>query len=143
MTPEPSYPLGVGRALGLYLVTLLTFFAIDLVWLGVVAKRFYRQHLGHLLGAEVNWGPALLFYLIYIAGIVVFAIKPALDAGSAGRGLALGAFFGFVSYATYDLTNHATLRDWPLIVTVVDLAWGSVLTAVVAYASYQIWTRLV
>ncbi len=143
MTAGPSYPLGVGRALGLYLVTLLTFFAIDLVWLGVVAKRFYREHLGHLLGTEVNWGPALLFYLIYIAGIVVFAIRPALDAGSPVRALAQGAFFGFVAYATYDLTNHATLRDWPLIVTVVDLAWGSALTAAVAYASYQIWTRLV
>lgn len=130
------------RALLVYAVTLPIFFAIDLVWLGVVAKTFYRQHIGHLLAAQVNWAPAILFYLVFIAGIVFFAVKPALEASSATRALAYGALFGFLTYATYDLTNHATMRDWPLIVTVVDLAWGTVLSASVAYLSYQVSSRL-
>jgi uncharacterized membrane protein len=138
MTAEPSSSLNLGRALVVYAVAFLVFFAIDLVWIGVVAKNFYRQHIGHLLSADVNWGAAVLFYLVFIAGIVFFAIKPALEAGSPMRALTYGAFFGFVAYATYDLTNHATMRDWPLLVTVVDLAWGSVLTAAVAYLSYHI-----
>jgi uncharacterized membrane protein len=142
MTAEPSSNLGVLRALGIYATTLVIFFAIDLVWLGVVAKNFYRQHIGHLLGAEVNWGAAVLFYLVYIAGIVVFAVKPALDAGSAARALTHGALFGFIAYATYDLTNQATMRDWPVLVTVVDLAWGSVLTATVAWLSCHASSRM-
>ena len=142
MTPEPSSSFGPARALGAYAVTLLIFFAVDLVWLSVVAKNFYRQHIGHLLGAEVNWTAAVLFYLVYIAGIVVFAVKPALDAASAVRALTSGALLGFIAYATYDLTNQATMRDWPLIVTVIDLAWGTVLTATVAFLSYQVSHRI-
>ena len=130
------------RSLLVYGVTVPIFFAIDLVWLVVVAKSFYRQHLGHLLAAEVRWGPAILFYLVFIAGLVFFAVRPALAAGSATRALGYGALFGLVTYATYDLTNHATLRDWPAIVTAVDLAWGSVLSASVAFLSYQASRRL-
>jgi uncharacterized membrane protein len=130
------------RLLLVYAVTLPIFFAIDLVWLGVVAKTFYRQHLGHLLGTQVSWAPAILFYLVFIGGIVFFAVKPALETNSAARALAYGAPFGFLAYATNDLTNHATMRDWPLIVTVVDLAWGSVLSAGVAFLSYQVSSRL-
>ena len=130
------------RSLLVYAVTLGIFFAIDLVWLGVVAKNFYRQHIGHLMSADVNWPPALLFYAVYIAGIVFFAIKPAFEAGSASRALAYGAFFGFIAYATYDLTNQATMKDWPVLVTAIDLAWGTVLTAAVAYLSYQVSSRI-
>jgi len=130
------------RPLLVYGITVPIFFAIDLVWLVVVAKSFYRQHLGHLLAAEVRWGPAILFYLVFIAGLVFFAVRPALAAGSATRALGYGALFGLVTYATYDLTNHATLRDWPAIVTAVDLAWGSVLSASVAFLSYQASRRL-
>jgi uncharacterized membrane protein len=122
-------------------ITLLIFFAIDLVWLGAVARNFYRQRIGHLLSSDVNWPAALLFYAVFIGGIVFFAIKPAFEAGSATRGLAYGALFGFVAYATYDLTNQATMKDWPLLVTVVDLAWGTVLTATVAFLSYQVSSR--
>ena len=125
-----------------YAVTLPIFFAIDLVWLAVVAKGFYRQHLGHLLAPQVNWAAAILFYLVFIAGIVFFAVRPALETHSAMRALAYGAFFGFLAYATYDLTNQATIRDWPLVVTVVDLVWGSVLSATVAYLSYQVSSRI-
>ena len=132
----------IGREIGTYVITLLIFFAIDLVWLGVVAKNFYRQHIGHLMSPDVNWGAAVLFYAVYIAGIVFFAIKPAIEAGSASRALAHGAFFGFIAYATYDLTNQATMKDWPVLVTVIDLIWGTVLTATVAFLSYQVSSRL-
>jgi len=132
----------MGRAVGTYFITLVIFFAIDLVWLGVVAKNFYRQHIGHLMSADVNWPAALLFYAVYIAGIVFFAIKPAFEAGSASRALAYGAFFGFIAYATYDLTNQATMKNWPVLVTVIDLAWGTVLTATVAFLSYQVSSRV-
>jgi uncharacterized membrane protein len=142
MPAEAAATLGLGRAMGTYFITLLIFFAIDLVWLGVVAKNFYRQHIGHLMSADVNWAPALLFYAVYIGGIVFFAIKPAFEAGSASRALAYGAFFGFIAYATYDLTNQATMRNWPVLVTVIDLAWGTVLTATVAFLSYQVSSRV-
>ena len=142
MPAEFTSSLSFGRAIGTYAVTLVIFFAIDLVWLGVVAKNFYRQHIGHLMSPEVNWGAAVLFYLIYIGGIVFFAIKPAIEVGSAARALAYGAAFGFIAYATYDLTNQATMKNWPVLVTVIDLAWGTVLTATVAYLSYQVSSRV-
>ena len=142
MPADPTSTLGIGRAIGTYAITLLIFFAIDLVWLSVVAKGFYRQHIGHLMSQEVNWGAAVLFYAVYIAGIVFFAIKPAIEAGTATRGLIYGAAFGFIAYATYDLTNQATMKGWPVLVTVIDLAWGTVLTATVAYFSYQVSSRV-
>ncbi|HSP90759.1 MAG TPA: DUF2177 family protein [Vicinamibacterales bacterium] len=142
MPAEFTSSFSLVRAMGTYAITLVIFFAIDLVWLGVVAKNFYRQHIGHLMSAEVNWGAAVLFYLVYIGGIVFFAVKPAFDSGSAARALAHGAAFGFIAYATYDLTNQATMRDWPVLVTVVDLAWGTVLTATVAYLAYQVSSRV-
>jgi len=142
MMSEAGPSLGFGRAVGTYVITLLIFFAIDLVWLGVVARNFYRQHIGHLMSAEVNWGAAVLFYAVYIAGIVFFAIKPAFESGNPARALAYGAAFGFIAYATYDLTNQATMRDWPVLVTVVDLAWGTALTATVAFLSYHVSSRV-
>jgi uncharacterized membrane protein len=132
----------VTRLLLVYAITMPIFFAIDLVWIGVVARDFYRRALGHLLSAQVNWAAAILFYLVFIAGIVFFAVRPALEAGSAARALTYGALLGFLAYATYDLTNQATMRDWPILVTVVDLAWGTVLTALVAYLSYHVSSRV-
>jgi uncharacterized membrane protein len=122
----------------LYLLTVPVFFAIDLLWLGVLARNFYRSNLGHLLSPAVNWPAALLFYFIYIAGIILFSVKPGLDAGSLARTALWGALFGFFTYATYDLTNLATLRDWPLQVVLVDIAWGTLLCTLVASASYMI-----
>ena len=95
----------------LYLIALPVFFAIDMVWLGAVAKGFYRKHLGYLMAPKVGWPAAILFYLLFIAGLVVFAVRPGVLAGSPLKGLLLGAFLGLVSYATYDLTNQATVRD--------------------------------
>jgi uncharacterized membrane protein len=132
----------VARSLLVYAITLPIFFAVDLVWIGVVARNFYQRHLGFLLSPNVNWPAALLFYAVYIAGIVFFAIKPALETGSASRALLSGAFLGFVAYATYDLSNQATVRDWPVLVTAVDLLWGTFLTAAVSYLSYQVSSRL-
>ncbi len=124
--------------LKLYALTVPIFFAIDLVWLGYVAKGFYQQHLERFLSPNVNWSAALLFYLIYIAGILIFAVVPALEKHSLGRAALLGGLFGFFTYATYDLTNLATLKDWPLKVVVVDIAWGTVLGAVVASCSFLV-----
>jgi uncharacterized membrane protein len=126
------------QVLKLYGLTALVFFAIDLVWLGVVAARFYREHLGHLLADQVRWGPALLFYLLFILGILVFAILPGLSGSSLARALALGAFFGLVAYATFDLTCAALFKGFPTVVVVVDLVWGTCLSAVVAAAGYGI-----
>ena len=130
--------MGVMAALKLYGLTAAVFFAIDLVWLGVVAAGFYQKHLGHLLRPDVLWVPALLFYSIYLAGVLVFAVVPGLEAGSVVRAATLGAFFGFVAYATFDLTCMALFRDFPTIVVVVDLIWGAVLTGTVAAAGFGI-----
>jgi len=119
----------------LYFITLAVFFVIDMIWLGVVAKGFYRRHLGSIMSPKVNWIAAMLFYLLFIVGLLVFAVRPALVAGVPLNSLFYGALLGLISYATYDLTNLATLKDWPLIVTVVDLIWGTVLGGVVSYVS--------
>ncbi len=122
----------------LYLLTIPIFFAIDLIWLGVVAKNFYQNNLAHLLSPAVNWPAAFLFYLIYIAGIILFSVRPALAEQSLVKAAIWGALFGFFTYATYDLTNLATLRDWPIKVVLVDIAWGTLLCTLVASGSYLI-----
>jgi len=124
--------------LKLYALTVPLFFAIDMVWLGYVAKGFYQQNLARFLSPTVNWGAALIFYLLYIAGIVIFAVVPALGKDSLARAALLGGLFGFFTYATYGLTNLATLVDWPLRVVVVDITWGVVLCTVVATCSFLI-----
>jgi uncharacterized membrane protein len=123
--------------LKLYFATLIAFFAIDLVWLGLVARTFYSKHLGFLMAPKVNWPAALLFYLLFVVGILVFAILPGLKADSLKTTLLSAALLGLIAYATYDLTNLATLKDWPMLVTVVDLIWGTVLSVAVAFAGYM------
>jgi uncharacterized membrane protein len=119
----------------LYFITLAVFFMIDMIWLGVVAKGFYRRHLGSFMSPKVNWIAAMAFYLLFIVGMLVFAIRPALVAGVPINALFYGALLGLISYATYDLTNLATLKDWPMIVTIIDLIWGTVLGGVVSFVS--------
>lgn len=126
----------------LYGATVPVFFAIDLLWLGLIARDFYRSQLGSLMADQIVWPVAILFYLLFIAGLIVFAVAPALEGGDWTRALLLGAAFGFFAYATYDLTNLATLRDWPATLTVVDIAWGAVLGGTVATASFLIGTRI-
>ena len=122
----------------LYAIALPVFFAIDMVWLGLVANNFYKSQIGSLMKPDINWTAAILFYLLFILGLVVFVIAPAVEKGSWTHALLLGAFFGFITYATYDLTNLATLKDWPLLVTIVDLAWGTALGTLVSIITYFI-----
>ncbi|HSL18188.1 MAG TPA: DUF2177 family protein [Methylomirabilota bacterium] len=126
----------------LYAVALVTFLVIDLIWLGVVARSFYRAQLGHLLRADVNWAAAMAFYVIFVAGIVVLAVWPAVEQQSLLRAVALGALLGLVTYAAYDLTNLATLKGFPAAVAAVDLAWGAVLCATVSAVTYMAASRL-
>jgi uncharacterized membrane protein len=116
----------------------LVFFAIDMLWLGLIAKNFYSAKLGHLMTPKVLWTPAFIFYMLFVAGILFFVVFPALQKGSWTYALGAGALFGLITYATYDLTNLATLKDWPLVVTLVDLVWGSVLSASTATLSFLI-----
>jgi len=126
----------------LYAITLPVFFAIDMVWLGLVAKNFYAKHIGFLLKTDVNWVAAILFYLLFIAGLVVFVITPALEKRDWVSAVTLGALLGLVSYATYDLTNLATMKNWPLLVTVVDLVWGMTVSVFVSLISFFIARKL-
>ncbi|MEP2667889.1 MAG: DUF2177 family protein [Cyclobacteriaceae bacterium] len=121
-----------------YLLTAIVFFAIDLLWLGVVAKGLYNKYLGNLLSDQVNWTAAIIFYLLFIVGIFIFAILPAVDKASLSKAIVMGALFGFFTYATYDLTNLATLKGWPLTIVFIDITWGAVLTATVSAAGYTI-----
>ena len=125
----------------LFLLTIPVFFVIDMVWLGFVARGLYKKHIGFLLG-PVNWVAAVIFYLLFIVGILVFAVLPALAAGSLTHVILLGTFFGFITYATYDLTNLATIKDWPITITVIDMIWGSVLSGSVAIISFLIGSYL-
>ncbi len=128
--------------LKLYFIDLPVFFAIDMVWLVLVAKKFYAAHIGFLLKPDVNWLAAIIFYLLFIGGLVTFVISPAVEKHSWLHALIYGAFFGLVTYATYDLTNLATLKDFPLLVTIVDLVWGMVLSASVSIVTYLIFNRI-
>lgn len=122
----------------LYLPTLIVFLILDALWLGFVARGFYRDQLGELMRPDVRWGAALVFYLLFIVGLLVFVVVPALEHGSLGRVVLTGAFFGLITYATYDLTNLATLRGFPTIVAVVDLAWGATVAGATSAAAYLI-----
>jgi len=126
----------------LFLIALPVFFAIDMVWLAVVAKNFYQKQIGFLMKPDINWLAAIIFYLLFITGLIIFVITPAMVKQSWVHALLYGALFGLVTYATYDLTNLATVKDWPLLVTVVDLVWGSVLAASVSVITYLIANKI-
>ena len=122
--------------LKLYVASLVVCFSVDLLWLGVFAKGFYDRQMGHLLRADVQWVPAVLFYLIYVAALIVFVVQPALEKQSLPRALEYGAFFGVAAYAAFDLTSLALLKGFPLTIAVVDLAWGATLSATVCGAGF-------
>jgi uncharacterized membrane protein len=124
--------------LKLYLAMVPLFFAIDLLWLGVIAKDFYRENLAHVLSPTVHWPAAISFYLIYLAGILYFAVAPALADGAMGRAVLNGALYGLFTYLTYELTNMATLPAWPLKVVIVDTLWGIALCSAVALGGFLI-----
>jgi uncharacterized membrane protein len=124
--------------LKLYLLTVPIFFLLDIIWLGYIAKGFYRQKLAFILSPDVNWPAAVVFYLIYIIGILFFAVVPAYDKNSLMRALVWGGLYGFFTYATYDLTNMALIKGWPMKIVVVDILWGIVLCATVAMWSFWV-----
>ncbi len=126
----------------LYFIALPVFLAIDMVWLTLVAKHFYAKQIGFLMAKNPNLWAAIIFYLIFIAALIFFVISPALDKKMWTHALLAGAFFGLVTYATYDLTNLATIKDWPITVTIVDLIWGTILSASVAVITYFIALKL-
>ncbi len=122
----------------LYLATLMAFFVIDMIWLGLIARAFYQKHLGFLLASPPNWTAAVIFYLLFIAGILVFVVVPGLKEDSLKTTLLRAALFGLITYATYDLTNLATIKNWPVVVTVVDMIWGVVLSVSVSFVSFTV-----
>jgi uncharacterized membrane protein len=121
-----------------YLVALVVLAILDALWLGVVSREFYKARLGHLLLDKPIWSVAILFYLVYAAGIAIFPVQLALGAGTWSSALLYGGLFGLCVYAAYDLTNLATLRGWPMAVSVVDLAWGTAVTAAVTLATFLV-----
>jgi uncharacterized membrane protein len=121
-----------------YVATLVVFCGVDFVWLAFIAKDFYRDRIGHLMAESPDWTAAGLFYLVYIAGLLYFAVLPALRANAWTRATVQAAFFGYFAYATYDLTNLATLKGWPVSIVVADLAWGTFVSAVGATAGFFI-----
>jgi uncharacterized membrane protein len=130
--------MSLSKLLFVYLLTFVVFLLIDMVWLGFIAKDLYKKHLGHLLSEQVNWTAAFIFYLLFVAGIFIFAILPAVEKSSWISALTLGALFGFFTYATYDLTNLATLKSWPLPLVFIDIAWGALLSGLVGFCGFHI-----
>jgi uncharacterized membrane protein len=126
----------------LYIATVPIFFTIDLLWIGVVAENFYTKNLDHLLSPQVNWLAAIIFYLIYITGILIFAVLPGLNKNSLGKAVLLGALFGFFTYMTYELTNFALIKDWPINVVIIDILWGVILCSCVSAFSFFIAGKL-
>ena len=122
----------------IYGMTFLIFLVLDSVWLGLISPDLYKEQIGHLLAPEVNWIAAALFYILFIAGLVFFAVKPAIQQDSWKTAVKNGAFFGLVCYATYDLTNQATISDWPLMITVIDLMWGTFICGISSLVSFSL-----
>jgi uncharacterized membrane protein len=121
-----------------YLLTVMVFFAVDMAWLGFIAKELYRKYLGNFLSDKINWTAAIIFYLLFVAGIFYFVIIPAVEKNSLFKAVISGALFGLLTYATYDLTNLATLKNWPLPIVFIDMAWGALLSAIVGTAGFYI-----
>lgn len=119
-----------------YVAALIVFGILDAIWLTTMASRLYRPALGNILLDKLRFAPALVFYFLYPIGLVVFAAMPALSSGSAGTALGYGMLFGLLAYATYDLTNYATLRNWTLHITLIDLAYGTIVAGMTSVAAY-------
>ncbi len=122
----------------LFLIAVPVFFTIDIFWLALIARKFYKDQIGFLMKPEINWYAAIIFYLLFIAGLVIFVIEPAVERQSWINALVFGALFGLVTYATYDLTNLASMKGWPLLVTVVDMVWGTFLASSVSVITFFI-----
>lgn len=121
-----------------FLLTFVVFLMVDMLWLGVIAKNIYQKYLGNFLTESVNWTAAFIFYLIFVLGISIFVVYPSIHKDSVFNALYMGALFGFFTYATYDLTNLATLKGWPMQIVFIDIVWGSILSAIVSVAGFYI-----
>ena len=121
-----------------YIITFVVFLMVDMLWLGVIAKNIYQKYLGGFLLDNVNWTAAIIFYFIFVVGISIFAIYPAVNKDSVFNAILMGALFGFFTYATYDLTNLATLKGWPLTIVFIDILWGTTLSAIVSFFGFYI-----
>jgi uncharacterized membrane protein len=128
--------------LKLYAVALSAALLCDALWLGVIARQFYRRHLGYIMTERVVWGAAFVFYLLHAAGVVYFCVMPAIRAHSTPKLILSCIAFGLITYGTYDLTNWATVRGWPAVVSVVDMAWGALISLIVGLSAYGLATRL-
>ena len=124
------------KTLLIFIITSVIFFAIDMVWLGLIAKNYYQEKIGFLMADKVNWVAALVFYVMYIGGILYFVILPNIDHGNWQTTLLKGAILGMLCYGTYDLTNMATLKNWPYQLVIIDILWGAFLTGATATIAY-------
>jgi uncharacterized membrane protein len=133
----------IGSFLVRYISVLVPLIALDAIWLGVIAKQFYRSNIGYVMGEPFKWIPALLFYLLYSVALVVFAIQPSMvSSRPVMTALWRGALLGLIAYGTYNLTNHATIKGWPLTMTIVDMSWGTLATAIVCVVAVLLSARL-
>jgi uncharacterized membrane protein len=130
--------MSITKLLISYALTFVVFFIVDMAWLGFIAKDLYKKYLGNFLSEQVNWTAAVVFYLLFVVGVFIFAIMPSVEKNSVVSAVILGALFGFFTYATYDLTNLATLKGWPITIVFIDIIWGSVLTGIVSTAGFYI-----
>jgi len=126
-----------------FIIAIVIFFAIDMVWLGFVANKFYQKQIGFLMKSEPNRVAAVIFYLIFVAALTVFVIIPAIEKESAWHAVLYGGFFGLATYATFDLTSLALIKDWPLTITIVDLIWGTTLSVLVSVLTYIVALKFV
>lgn len=134
--------MGTPKVLILYFITLVISFTVDLIWLSLMNSHFYKIKLAGLMADKINWLPAILFYLLFVVGLILLVVLPALDRGSWLRATMLGGLFGMVAYSTYDLSNAATLKNWPVILSIVDILWGTTFSALIATISYFIANAL-
>ena len=126
-----------------FTITFIVFLLIDFLWLSVISGDLYKNNIGHLMSKNVQLLPALIFYAIFVVGLTVLVLIPGLESQDLTRTLLLAALFGLVTYATYDLTNLATLKDWPLKITLIDLAWGTTVSTLTTLISYLISNHII
>ncbi|MDO7975759.1 DUF2177 family protein [Oceanotoga teriensis] len=121
-----------------YVISFIVFFIIDILWLGLIAKNIYNKYLGYIIKDNFNWIAAIIFYIIFIIGIQFFVLNPAIEKQSVFYAFLVGGIFGFITYSTYDLTNLATIKQWPISITIIDIIWGSILSSLTSGISYLI-----
>lgn len=126
-----------------YLVTLIVFLILDSIWLGLIAPKLYKRYIGHLMAKRPNFLAAGIFYILFVAGLMVFVLAPALSVGSVSYAALFGALYGFFTYVTFDITSQAIFKNWPTAITLIDITWGSLLSFGVSIVSYAIVSGII